>query len=316
MPTKKSSPTKRVTPPIPRRGDLNRLYDELLGLPNVVGCFVGHRRRKGRRTREVTIVACVSAKPQASYLKRADRIPQKLSWPITSKVLKKIGVDVQVASAGELHGVGLGVGDQISAVASPGSVPRQTLGTIGIALQHPRYGRVVTTAGHVLVGATPGETIFAPGHELEVSVRCTSQGPVLTAHAHKVAITADADYAILSPPPGIPVDNLYHDSQPLGDPYVPDTTDLNKSAYFLAPDRPRLTCLRGIQGRLTIGGLDLTDVLITDFCTNGGDSGGCLVTPGSRPMGLVEGGARLNNNLVSVFTSVAWPLIREQANTF
>lgn len=304
------------SPLIPRPRQISELYDQLLAFPNVIGCFVGHRRRRGRRTREVAVIACVSAKPEPRSIKREDRIPRHLSWSVTSRSAKKIGVDVQVAGAGELHGGVLGAGDQITAFAFPGGISRQTLGTIGIAMEHPQYGRVVTTAGHVFVGPTPGQTVYGPEQELEVSLHCALQGPLLNARARKVAITRDADYAIVSPPPGITVDNLYQDSKPLGAPYIPDITDLNQPAFVLGVDGIRMTFLRGIHGQINIGGLNLIDVLITDFCTAGGDSGGCLVTQDSRPMGLVEGATRLNNRLVSVFTSIVWPLVREQATTF
>lgn len=305
-----------MPPLLPQRGQLNDLYDELLSLPNVTGCFIGHRRREGRRTKQLAIVACVSEKVKLKALSRKQRVPRRVAWSFSSKRNKQVEVDVQVVGDSQLHAAVLGAGDEISAFGSPGSSPRPTLATVGIAMQHPIYGRVVTTAGHVFVGATPGETVYPPGQELEVSVRCAIGGPLLTGHAHKVAITQEADYAIVSPPPGIMAQNLYHDLQPLGPLYVPEAADLERPAYVFGIHDVRLTFLRGYHGTLTIGGLQLVDLLLTDHCTAGGDSGGCLVNQASRPMGLVEGAARVNRSLMSVFTSVVWPLIREQATTF
>jgi hypothetical protein len=308
---------KAPTPPLlPQRGQLDELYDQLLALPNVTGCFIGHRRRNGRRTSQLAIVACVSDKVKLKSLSRQQRVPRRVAWSFSSKRKKQIPVDVQVVSGGELHTAVLGAGDEISGFGFPGSPPRPTLGTVGIAMQHPLYGRVVTTAAHVFVGATPGETVYPPGQEIEVSMRCGVDGPLLTGHAHKVAITQEADYAIISPPPGIPAENLYHDSQPLGPPYVPQTEDLDRPAYMLGIHEVRQTYLRGYHGRLNVGGLQLIDVLLTDPCTTGGDSGGCLVNQASRPMGLVEGATMVSGRLMSVFTSVVWPMIREQATTF
>jgi len=258
----------------------------------------------------------VSDKVKLKSLSARQRVPRRIDWSFSSRKTKQIPVDVQVIGGSELHTTVLGAGDEISGFVSPGNPPRPAMGTVGIAMQHPLYGRVVTTAGHVFVGATPGEIIYPPGQEIEVSLRCAVDGPVFTGHAHKVVITPECDYAVVSPPAGIKAENLYHDSQPLGPVYVPEPADLERPAYLLGIHDVRLTFLRGYHGRLAVGGLDLVDVLLTDVCTAGGDSGGCLVNQATRPMGLVEGVTRVDNRLMSVFTSIVWPLIRERATTF
>jgi hypothetical protein len=305
-----------AAPLVPQAGQLSEMYEQVLSLPNVVGCFVGRRRRKGRRTREIALVACVSTKLSTRKLKRSQRVPRRLGWAVTSKRTARLRTDVQVMGRSELHSTVLGAGDEIDGYFPPSGQAIESHGTIGIAMQHPIYGRVVTTAAHVFVGPNYGETTLPPGQEWRVLLRCSTGSPVRNGKVHKMVITHDCDYAIVSPPPGVPVENLYHDSQPLGPPYVPDASDLDKPAYVLSVEKSHLTFLRGYHGRITIEGLELRDVLITDRRTGGGDSGACLVTSGSRPMGLVEGGTEIDGESVSVFTSIVWPLLHEKATTF
>jgi hypothetical protein len=303
-------------PRIPRPGRLAELYAELCALPNVRGCFVGHKRRKGRSTREVSIICCVVDKPRPRELRKAQRIPSAMEWRISSQRTGTIRTDVQVLGETALHAAVLGAGDEVDGFTPFGGVPQPGRGTIGVAMRHPEYGPVVTTAGHVLGAESFGVTTFPPGREPRVALRNAGQSSVVYGVARKVAITPESDYALISAPAGQRIENLFQDDQPLAVPYAPQPSDIARPAFVLTSQGIVPTRLRGIHGSLPVGQLMLRDLLLTDFRTQGGDSGGCLVNSDSRVMGLVEGVTSADGHLYSAFTSVAWPFVFEQGVFF
>ena len=303
-------------PVIPRPGQLAELYAELSRLPNVQGCYVGFKRRQDRTSRQVSVVVCVSEKRAKRALGPAHRIPSRLKWQATSRRTRSIPTDVRVIRDTRFHAAVLGAGDGVDGFSLPGGTNRPAEGTIGAAMVHPVFGKVVTTAGHVLGFIAPVQKTFAPGQEPRVRLRNAGNGPAVIGLARKVSLGSESDYAIVSPPEGLVVENLYQDQQPLALPHAPGPGGLGKPVFVLARQTVLAARLDGIHGTLQIGNLVLHDLLLTKACTVGGDSGACLVDAESRLLGFVEGVTALDGKLVSVYTSAAWPFIRENGVFF
>lgn len=62
----------------PAEGSLSELYAELLGLPNVHGCYTGRRWSKGKRSDELAFVCCVGAKIPRQRLSATERVPRRI----------------------------------------------------------------------------------------------------------------------------------------------------------------------------------------------------------------------------------------------
>lgn len=286
------------------------IYDQLLALPHVTGVGIAFKRRNERATRTMSVVACVDEKIPRAKLRAKNRVPASVSWALPNTKAADIATDVQVLGATRLQGAIVGPGDQLIARSDGGLAP----GTIGVAMRHPTFGRVVTTAAHVVVGAVRGEVTYAPGHEPRVEIQTGSQGGRRSGVVHRTVMTADADYALVGTSPEDPIANLYDDRSPVGAPYAPQDSDLGKSAFVLTAARGIVgTRLRGMHFTIDIQGLRIVDALLTDLCTVGGDSGAPLVNPDSRLMGFVEGATSLDGKLFTAHTAVSWPFIREQA---
>lgn len=303
-------------PPLPRPGQLSTLYDDMLSLPNVKGCYIGFKRTAGRMIREVSLVVCVVEKVDKRTIGRSGRVPPKLGWQATSRRTDTIPTDVRVVGESVLQAPVLGAGDGIEGVAVPGDPFRPAEGTIGAAMLHPVFGRVVTTAGHVLGVRVRKTTTFPAGEEPRVALRNAGTGPVVIGLARKVSITSNGDYALISPPDGLAVENLYRDLQPLAPPFAPGPGDIHKRVFVMARRELLPTRLTGIHGYLPIGPFLLRDLLLTDVRTIGGDSGGCLVNAQSRVLGFVEGVTMLDGVLVSAYTSSVWPFRLENGIFF
>ncbi|HEU5217442.1 MAG TPA: hypothetical protein VFU23_02215 [Gemmatimonadales bacterium] len=313
---KKPRRRAQPAPVIPGPERLGELYAELMGLPNVEGCYVGFKRRDGRMVREVSIIACVSAKPTTRAIPRDGRVPKRLGWRRTSRRSGSIRTDVQVLGQTAFSAAVLGAGDGIDQVTVPGAGPHSTAGTVGAAMRHPLFGKVVTTAGHVLGLTSPTTVSFPSGAEPRVLLRNGGNGVAIEGIARKASITDDADYALISPPAGMAAENLYQDQEHIALPLVPGPEDLNTPVFILARPKIFATRLLGIHGAMVVDGLALRDLLLTPLRSNGGDSGACLINSDSRLLGFVEGGTRLDGRLVTVYTSAAWPFVREQGVFF
>jgi hypothetical protein len=214
------------------------------------------------------------------------------------------------------HAAVLGPGDEAVSVSWPGGISSPTLITIGAAMRHPLYGRVVTTAAHGVGAGSYGSLSFPVGREPRIGLRNGGQGQPREGIVHRICMLPDADYAIIGAPPGVDVANLYQDAQPLGHLYAPQTFDLTKVAFVLAARGIVATRLRGIHGELPVGDLVFQDLILTDVCTLGGDSGSCLVDGVSNLMGFVEGQTTVSGQLLSVFVSAGWPFVHESGFLF
>jgi hypothetical protein len=313
---RRSKVAQQTVPKVPRTPSARHraeIYGSLLQLPNVRGCFIGHRRKDGRLTRELTVVCGVDEKVPRRSLRAAQRVPTSVQWPQTSRRVGSLPTDVQPMGESIRHGAVLGAGDQAVSLTAANGVTIPTQITVGAAMRHPVHGDVVTTAAHGVGAAGYGVVSFPPGMEPRIGLRNGGQGQPRDGIVHRVCVMPDADYAIIGAPPGVDVANLYQDTQPLGQLYTPQPSDLTKVAFVLAVRGIVATRIRGIHGAFPVGHLGFEDLILTDVCTLGGDSGGCLVDGVSNLMGFVEGQTTFEGKLYSVFTSAGWPFVHESA---
>jgi hypothetical protein len=306
-----------VPPGAPRPSRLRELYEELYGLPNVRGCYVGWKRIGGRATRRLSVVVCVAEKPPARALTRGARVPKQVRWRVATRRTAELPTDVQVVGPGAFQGRPVvGAGDTVSAFGPPQGPPVAAAGTLGVAMRHPRFGAVVTTAAHVLGVRAFGTTTFPDGHEPVVRLHNGGAGAPVPGRVRRVVMGPSADYALISPPAGLPAENLYVDRDPLGAPFAPDRQDLGTLAFVLTARGPVRTRLRGLHADLTFDGLPFRDLLLTDFATVGGDSGSCLVDANSRVIGLLEGAIEVGGRIHSAFTPATGPFTLESGEFF
>jgi hypothetical protein len=291
---------------------LRSIYAELRSLPNLQGCFIGWKRRKGRTSRRLAIVCCVQEKIPAKRLDPEHHVPSMIEWQVTSKRFRSLPTDVQTVGSHLLQanaGI-VGPGDLVSGT---GGALGPEHGTLGMIMDHPSYGRVLTTAGHVFSGGSPGTVTFPEGGEPVISIGPSGQlgGNTIPGIVRRVVVAENADYAIISPRDEADLENLYQDEQQLGPPHTPTDQVLGSSSFALTARGPLRTTVRGIHGSLQIGSLSLRDLIITDECTLAGDSGCCLIDHDSRVLGLLEGVTQFDGRSYSVFSSAVWPFILE-----
>jgi hypothetical protein len=292
------------------------LYGELLQLPHVEGVYIGRKRIGGRGSRRLCVVACVNEKVAPRGLRKHQRVPAKIDWAATSRRTQEIQTDVQVIGESELMAAVLGAGDSMRRFQIPGGSPQPSNATVGIAMDHPVFGRVVTVAAHALGRNTAGVSTFPPAERPMVILQNGGGGPEIPGAVRKVVINESADYALISPPAGFSAENLFLDAEVIGSPMVATEAEVSSPAFVLSGRGIQVTRIRGVHAVLTVGPFVLRDLIVTDSCTVPGDSGACLVNAASRPMGLVEGVTTLEGKLVSVFTSISHPFTQEQATFF
>lgn len=317
MPRPSAESKRKLPPGAPRPSQLDKIYDELCALPNVQGCYLGYKRIGTRMTRQLSVVACVDQKPTSRDVLRAARIPRSVEWAISSQRTGALPTDVQVLSGGAFQGRPvLGAGDEVVAITREGKSTQTVAGTLGVAMRHPEFGPVVTTAAHVVGAREFGVVTFPARHEPRVRIVNGSGVEPLTGILHRIVFQPTADYALIGPPPGTSAENLYVDREPLGAPYAPDRRDINQRALVLTATTARQTRLRGIAARVTIQGFAFRELLLTDLATDGGDSGACLVDGTSRVMGLLVGVVQIGGVPRSAFAPVATPFTLESAEFF
>lgn len=298
---------------------MRELYEELLARPNVAGCYVGHKRTGRRHTRSLAVVCAVDRKVDAAALAAHERIPDEVSWQRTSREAVGLRTDVQELGESGFQDIVAGPGDTLSNVAFANGPGRVTVSTVGVALRHPVHGKVITTAGHA-VQDTPGNVSFAPGQRPAVRLQNLRDDGTRTDFSGELVSSSrveEADYALILPTDGTPVRNLYHDLDPLGSvPYVAQPADVGKGFFALTADEVKPTTLRGVFGVLNIAGFPMRDLLLTDFVTQGGDSGCALTNANSEVCGLLVGFATVDGVRRSVFMSAFWALSLENAELF
>ena len=283
----------RELPPILRGQALRAATIELFAKPNVLGAYIGKKRRRNRITDETALVCLVAEKKPLRHLVAQERVPRRISWAPTSRESRTVATDVVVPLPFRTASIAAGPGDRVDQ-------PRP--GTIGVAVLHPRYGETITTAGHVFM--QPGWTGTYEWEEAKAPfVQVANVGgdaATISGRLLKVAITETQDYALVRPD-GTPCRNAYQDDYVLGDAYEASDGDLGKQLFALASGGARTTKLVGCHGTVPIQDHPIVrHAILVDRCTFGGDSGCCLIDGDRRVWGLLVG----FNGDSSVFMSI------------
>jgi len=277
----KAKKKDNVTLPRPRNLPAGHVLEEnvrgFMNTPNVVAAFIGRKHRKGRDTGRLAIVCGVREKLSEEDLDRSHIIPKNHYVETMPACRTRIPTDVIPMSGHfRVHASVLGPSD----IVGPGM---QLQATVGIALRHPTFGRVITTAGHAIPqGSSPGASIIVQ-----------SDGNNFIAQlAAEPRINQATDHALLRPDAQDLVGNFFRDVTPLGPPYIPDPNhDVGRQLYVLPADRDIIPVVcRGLQGSVQVApNLIMNDLIFTDQQTMGGDSGACLVDEKWRVWGLLLG---------------------------
>lgn len=288
---------------VPSKSCLAQLSEELRKRPQVLGWYIGHKKKQGRHLSELSLCVLVSEKRPARSLPAHERIPKYFTFRPTSKTRRKIRTDV-IALGGSFV--------RASVFAGPGDgIVGPPPGTLGMALSHPEYGPVVTTAGHVFTSGMGVET-FEPGQRPVVLNNCGGEACELKGDLLKVAVTDRADYALIRPYDAAACQNVFQDQVVLGRPYSPSPEDIAAAPdlYVLTAAGPVATKLRGVDAEISVGSQGvIRNVILTTRCTQGGDSGACLVDSAKRVWGTLVG----FNTEFSVFLRASVPLYFENA---
>jgi hypothetical protein len=288
---------------VPSRATLAQLSEELRKLPQVQGWYVGYKKKKGRSLPELSLCVLVPEKRPVRSLSAAERIPKHFTFCPTSKTRRRIRSDVISLGGSFVRAtVFAGAGDGVV-----GPPP----GTIGMALSHPQYGPVVTTAGHVFTSGTGVET-FEPGQRPVVLRNAGGEACELHGDLLKVVVTDRADYALIRPHDAAACQNVFQDQVVLGRPYSPSPEDIASAPvlYVLTAAGAVATRLQGVDAEITVGPQGIIrNVILTTRCTQGGDSGACLVDSAKRVWGTLVG----FNTEYSVFLRANVPLYFENA---
>ena len=283
----------------PTQHGLDELYARLREPCGVAGFFVGRKSTGGKWGRRLAIVCCVKNKVPQKKLKNLASdacIPPSLTWKRTRTAETALPTDVvEIRDAYFQQTAPLvGTGDVLAA-AGEDAVSGHA--TIGIALQHPEFGPVVTTAGHAFIRNGEGSLRFDAG---AAGLRIFNAGQGVGANVFnvrplKAVINAIVDYALLVPTdPGITPRNLFEDTFNLTEPQFARPEDIGKRLFALTRRGRMPTTLLGVAGALEIGGVSMQGLLLTDRVTEGGDSGCALVDNKFRVWGLLVGAATVS----------------------
>lgn len=247
----------------------------------------------------------------------AEMIPRRLEWLSTSRRSRSIPTDVLELPGRFTHAAGpiAGPGDLIIAPSEPGGDPPRA--TIGIALDHPEYGSIVTTAGHLLFDqGQVGTVVYPQGTQPRVALAGQyGEQPYSTGVALKTVVNDRADYTLVRPDGEVPRGNVFRDSIEIVDVHWPSPGDLlGRRLSVLGAAGVRSAGFLGYRGVIQAGNAGLMhDMIITDFVTADGDSGACLIDDEFRAWGLLVGYSVHQGSFYSAFTSALVPLIREGA---
>jgi hypothetical protein len=293
---------------IPNESLLRSIYGALLAYPNVAGCFVGRKRTEGVDREVFSIVCCVTEKVRETDLHPLERLPSLIPWPLGTQATAHVLVDVQVMLESGLHASPIaGSGDSVVGVAAPpGSASRPAAGTLGLVMNHPTYGSVVTTAAHVFGFPFGIRQAFTPAAAPRVWMRNgTGPNPTLPFEGAvvEVAWTPQSDYALVKPV-GVPVQSVYQDKFPVGKAFTPDFFETGTVLHALTSQGLRPLRYAGARAVIALGSLPYERVHLAQMGPEllmGGDSGCALMDSSARPWGLHLGYVNLEKRLYSVF---------------
>lgn len=288
-----------AVPPVPSDPVLAEMTSQIASLPNVIGCYLGRKIAGGRRLQTPALVVLVRDKLSEHQLAPAERIPPSVTVQMTARVRFTLATDVVISDM--FHR---------AFIATPGdTVDDPAPGTIGVAIVHPKFGAVVTTAGHIYLNpATPVHQEWPPGQEPVVKLMDRETGNTIEGLLHKVVIDSTADYALVAPTNAISR-NIYEDTI-LGGAYFPDANDVGRPCAALAKDGNRSSYFCGVNAPAPFpDGTVLEHAILTDLCTTFGDSGCCLVNEDRKVVGLLVG----QSDGQSAFMSIQRLLMNEHA---
>lgn len=276
--------TRQTSHPRPRRlpagKQLEATIQGMLTRPRVNACFVGRKYVGGRITKRLALVCGVDQKVAEDELDSHELLPSVVQLDLLSRRRSRIATDViETPSLLDLESTVLGPAD----VANPDRPPYRA--TVGIALRHPIFGDVVTTAGHAI---PPG---LGDGDRILVE----SGGSSFSARIRSVTVNQLSDHALLQPEDVPVLGNFFQDITPLGPPYVSDPqADIDTRLFVLFSDgTTRAVSCRGLQASVPIASnIFMHNMILTEWVTQGGDSGTCLVDRNWRVWGLLLGSYR------------------------
>jgi hypothetical protein len=305
-------PLSRHQQGTPNFGQLRPHIEALMQRGNVVGCYLGHKRKKGRIGKQPALVILVKKKIAPGKLRKSEILPACLPWQFGLLCEKQILTDVREVTSSFHHAAAYwGPGDTLAERVS---------GTIGIAMHHPVYGNVVTTAGHVHL-FTPDDVSYALNSAPQVSLSNAGTGTTISGRLVRAVRNAECDYALVVPDPDSICGNYYCDSS-LNDslliryPYTPGLAEVDNSVlYVISRDGCRPTVLRGIGLTHAIdANYPMNNIIITDYATTDGDSGACLIDQQSRAIGLLVGYYYEGSKVYSAFMPAHVPLWNEKGD--
>ena len=293
---------------MPNNVSLQAIVDRLSTVANVVGCFVGHKRTGRRKTKQLSIVCCVDKKVAVAQLPRADRLPRTIRWTEGRRFVRKIPIDVQEWGASGRQAFFAGPADRLT---NPADGERAT---VGIAVDVPLHGAVLTTAAHAVITG-PGDVTFGDNPPA-LTLTNVGASETMNATVRRATWTDAADFALLKLDDGAPT-NLFEDRLLVSSPFFPLPTDIGRTVFCLTTRGMAPMRYEGGAASIPVGGFPVTSALLTTALpgtegTKSGDSGCCLVDDQFRLWGLLVGFATIDGRVHSVFQSPA-PLLRTGA---
>ena len=292
-------PARITTPP---RSAYSRLRTDLKRKDrNIVGCFIGQKRVGSRYRKGVCLTVLVKRKVADHLLPDIKRIPRSVAFARVdgSRVKATINTDVieWVSSKASLAELVLGPGDGVV----------EQMGTIGAVIQHPRFGKVLTTAGHVVYKRKGAWEWTDLGYPVELAL--SGSGQAVAGEVLRSVCTSTCDYAFLRPLDDTRLDNLYLDQYPIAAPRELSEFDIGRPVWVLSRSGHTQTVLRGFGGSLPIGVAgSMHGLILTDWASEAGDSGALLIDERWHALGFLVGTYANPDVSYSVFMRAAVPL--------
>lgn len=192
-------------------------------------------------------------------------------------------------------------------VIGPGDivVRRKNRGSaaVGIAISHPVYGPMVTTAGHLFSKYRKGELVAIQSEDTTINGRVVNR-----------VMSVDTDYAIIQITDDSKVANLFRDLYAVGPLHFINKHDIGKKMFLLTPKRFSEVICKGIYGSFTwLGGKSMHNLIFTSPRGVPGNSGCCLITQKSTICGLLVGQVYMEGSFYSAFTPAHIPVWKENA---
>lgn len=278
---------------VPPAGVRKRLIATAIRRWRLFGAYIGQRKRRGRWTREISLVCLTTDKQPMRQLPKGRRIPRVVTWRERARTYR-LATDVIEATA------------ELTLQSAPIAGPCDSVhasdsrAMIGAVIMHPNFGRCLTTAGHLFSGPRPigqAAVLRTGTKSLGFTVRqCVRQGGI--------------DYALMSPDSACDCDNLFQDVIRIGPVFIPEPSGKGRQLFVLngVSDSQPTVC-RGVNATLVLSNGIFDDVILTDAVTDDGESGTALVDGENRVWGFLIGA----NAEFSVFMPAHALLWREQS---